>query len=141
LLPLVQKIFQRILEKEPNNTEAMMGLAMHTNNQEEKAALVKGWLARGITFPRSSSLSPPSTTSSFLSRIYEIQASNYSFLNKKKDAQAAYSKAIEEGRDPVAKIALYYDRGAVHMHLEQYQEAISDYQYFLKHADPRTHLS
>jgi hypothetical protein len=40
------------LEKEPNNTEAMLGLLLNSTNFEENAAMMKGWIAKGVSFPR-----------------------------------------------------------------------------------------
>eukprot|EP00026_Physarum_polycephalum_P002467 Phypoly_transcript_02474.p1 GENE.Phypoly_transcript_02474~~Phypoly_transcript_02474.p1 ORF type:complete len:892 (+),score=143.23 Phypoly_transcript_02474:206-2677(+) len=115
MLPLITKIYKRILEKESNNTEAMIGLLLNSSNFDEKAAMIKGWIAKGVSFPR----------------LYELQGSNYAFMGKTKEALAAFSKAIETEKNP----ELYYDRATVRRNMDQVSECIADYEIFLKHTD------
>ena len=49
---LVLQIYRRVLEREPNNKEAMIGYIVKSQNLVENLAMIKGWLAKGITFPR-----------------------------------------------------------------------------------------
>lgn len=50
--PLVLKIYRRILEKDHNNTDAMLGTLLTSPNLSENLGLIKGWIAKGINFPR-----------------------------------------------------------------------------------------
>jgi tetratricopeptide (TPR) repeat protein len=128
------KACRLVLEKEPNNEDAMLSYIFQSTDLEENLALIKGWIAKNISFPRYELKWNNFSifTYNLLNRMYEIQGCFHMFLKNYEEALKAFDKSMKV--DP-SKYGLYYERAVAHRMLGNSKASIDDYQTFLQLAE------
>lgn len=111
----------------------MLGFILASEDLEQNLAFVKGWIAKGINFPRYHLLLLYPLALTLSLRMYELQGCQLVFLQRYEEATTAFTKAIEMDS---TKYCLYYDRAVAYRKLMRSSESNADYDKYLKFIDP-----